>query len=72
MVHQIDQSIFAMANADPENGIQTYEDDIGNEDVDSDLDDTDGASSSKQNGVPARVTDRYGFIGGDQYTDPDR
>ncbi len=63
-----------MANAEPENGIQEMDEvnDIGDEEMDSDLDDTDGASSSKQNGIPSRITDRYGFIGGDQYTDPDR
>ena len=25
----------------------------------------------KQNGAVNKTTDRYGFIGGDQYTDPD-
>ena len=62
-----------MANANPENEIRNCNEDAVNNDADSDLDETnDGASSSKQNGIPARVTDRFGFIGGDQYTDPDR
>ena len=60
-----------MANANPENEIHNCDETTTN--ADSDLDETDdGASSSKQNGIPARVTDRFGFIGGDQYTDPDR
>lgn len=62
-----------MANADPDNEIKNCNDNLEANGADSDLDETDdGASSSKQNGIPAMVTDRYGFIGGDQYTDPDR
>ena len=30
-----------------------------------------GPSTSKQNGEAYRQTDRFGFLGGDQYTDPD-
>ena len=38
-----------------------------------DMDDcTNGPSTSKQNGEAWRQTDRYGFLGGDQYTDPDQ
>ncbi len=36
------------------------------------IDDTNAASSSKLNGVPSMNVDRFGFIGGDQYTDPER
>lgn len=38
--------------------------------IDSDAEDAETASTSKQNGSAYLQTDRYGFVGGDQYTDP--
>ena len=58
-----------MANAQPEEEIRSSNDDIDSEDEDE-------ASSSKHNGTatPAGTApvDRFGFLGGEQYTDPDR
>lgn len=58
-----------MANAQPEEEIRYWNDDIDSEDEDE-------ASSSKHNGTatPASTApvDRFGFLGGEQYTDPDR
>lgn len=33
---------------------------------------SDEAGPSKQNGVAHRQVDRYGFLGGDQYTNPEQ
>ena len=56
-----------MANAQPEDEIRYWNDDIESEDEDE-------ASSSKHNGTatPASTVpvDRFGFLGGEQYTDP--
>ena len=38
--------------------------------IDSDAEDGDTTATSKQNGSAYLQTDRYGFVGGDQYTDP--
>ncbi len=74
-----------MANADGssvDNVNGSYEDNIDGgvaensidreEIVANNIDDTDAASSSKLNGIPSMAVDRFGFIGGDQYTDPER
>ena len=61
-----------MANADPGPGLamqEFYDDDIDSEDED---EEASTSGNGKQNGVVSRETDRYGFIGGDQYTDPER
>ena len=62
-----------MANAHPTGEeIQYWDDDL----VDSEEDENAEApsvsgSAGKQNGEAPRVSpDRYGFVGGDQYTDP--
>ncbi len=60
-----------MANAQPESEeqIHYWDDDL----VDSEneeLGDIDGEGSSKQNGTVSKRADRFGFIGGEQYTDP--
>ena len=63
-----------MANADAierEYGFTDGKDD----DIDSEADDDVAgmsSSSSKLNGSANVGTDRYGFVGGDQYTDPDK
>ena len=43
---------------------EEYEEHFYKDDDDSD------EESYKQNGAVNKTTDRYGFIGGDQYTDP--
>ena len=53
-----------MANALPEE----YEQHFYNQE---DTDDED-AGTSKQNGAVYQKCDRYGFMGGDQYTDPSK
>lgn len=61
-------SISKMANAMPEecdNGCSA-----NGHCIDSDAEDAESASTSKQNGSAYLQTDRYGFVGGDQYTDP--
>lgn len=54
---------------------ETYEDDIDSEEEDEEEEDETASTSGngKLNGtVSSLETDRFGFIGGDQYTDPDR
>ena len=72
-----------MANAHPVD-IGLAEHELYCDDVDSEEEDevasTSGNSSNKQNGTVSSnlaqtspvQTDRFGFIGGDQYTDPER
>ena len=58
-----------MANAVPDDYIQSIDDD--DDDIDSEAGDVgEAGTSSKQNGEATRQADRYGFVGGDQYTDP--
>lgn len=55
-----------MANAGPlqnDRSFESLEDEISEDDTDT--------ATSKQNGVGYRHVDRYGFIGGNQYTNPD-
>ena len=63
-----------MANAEPNDHIhaeEIIENDI--QDVDDEIDEDDEQpGSSKQNGTAYVSVDRYGFIGGDQYTNPDK
>ena len=69
-----------MASAAPKPSLEAeYERNFHNhtDDVDSEEEedgDSYGASTSKQNGEAAaslHQTDRYGFVGGDQYTNPE-
>ncbi len=62
-----------MANAQPESElqIQYWDDDLVDNDSEEEDEANGEAGSSKQNGTVSKQTDRYGFIGGEQYTDPE-
>ena len=65
-----------MANADA-SPVGLAEHELYGDDVDSEEEEDDEVASTsgngKQNGVVSSLqTDRFGFIGGDQYTDPER
>ena len=55
--------------AEYEQKFQNHLDDVDSEEEDDG--DSYGASTSKQNGDAGLEVDRYGFIGGDQYTNPE-
>ena len=64
-----------MANALPnqsEQGFGVNENENGAASEDDDKPENHEQLDHKQNGLAVQETDRYGFVGGEQYTDPER